>query len=72
SWKVLCGSTQSVRSKADYFVTIKPGHLPNMELAKEIKRKIMEKALPLDKEIINEIPLDEFQRLIPGNGIIFD
>lgn len=69
--KVICGNVQSVNEHAKYFVTIIPGSIPQQELAKQIKIKILQKAFPEDKELIEQIPLEDIQRMIPaGNGNI--
>ncbi|MBR9691853.1 hypothetical protein GOV06_03620, partial [Candidatus Woesearchaeota archaeon] len=34
--------------------------------AKELKKKLMAKAMPDDKILIEAIPIDDFQRLVPA------
>ncbi len=64
----ICGNVQSVRFHSKYFVTVIPGDLPQSELAKKIKLKLLEKALPEDKKPIEELDLNEIQRLLPPGG----
>ena len=63
---VVYGPVFSVRKNSDYFVTIKPGFKKSLELSKLIKNKILVKARPEHKQVIEKIPLNEFQDTIPG------
>jgi predicted ribosome quality control (RQC) complex YloA/Tae2 family protein len=63
---VIAGPVMPVRKQADYFVTIKPGETEGSSLARQIRNKILIKANPEDKICIEKIPLDEFQKFIPG------
>ncbi|MCK4496715.1 MAG: NFACT family protein [Candidatus Aenigmarchaeota archaeon] len=63
---VLSGPVMAIRKNSDYFVTIRPGFKKSMELATNIKSKILIKARPEDKSLIEQIPLDEFQVVIPS------
>ncbi|MFQ6010004.1 MAG: NFACT RNA binding domain-containing protein [Candidatus Aenigmatarchaeota archaeon] len=70
--KPICGAVQAVNKNAEYFVTLKPGDISQAELAKQIKKKILIKAMPEDVPLIEEIPLEDIQKLIPpGGGYIF-
>jgi len=66
SVEVLAGPVMPIRKQTDYFVTIKPGDIEATNLAREIKNKILIKATPEDKVWIEKVPLDEFQKFIPG------
>jgi len=66
--KPICGNVQAVSKHAKYFVTLFPGDVPQQELAKQIVQKILVKALPEDKPLIEKIPLEEIQKLIPPGG----
>ncbi len=66
SFDVLAGPVMPIRRQTNYFVTIKPGDKEAEELAREMKNKILIKATPEDKVWIEKIPLDEFQKFIPG------
>lgn len=69
--RIVNGSTQSVRNSADYFVTITPGENDRIELAKQIKNKLGEKAKPEDQKYINKIGMEKIKPLVPsGGGII--
>ncbi len=71
--KVMAGPVMSIRKNSDYFVTVRPGFKKSMELAKNIKSKILIKAKPEDKSLIEQIPLDEFQVIIPsGMGDVME
>ncbi|HDD72636.1 MAG TPA: DUF814 domain-containing protein, partial [Candidatus Aenigmarchaeota archaeon] len=64
--RVLSGPVMAMRRNSDYFVTIKPGFKKSLELARTVKNKILVRASPEDKFIIEKIPLDEFQIVIPA------
>ncbi|HIQ49950.1 MAG TPA: fibronectin-binding domain-containing protein [Nanoarchaeota archaeon] len=68
--KVYAGSVLGARAHCKYFLTIFPGDIPKNELAKKIKLKLMQKALPEDKVLIEAIPDEEFLKVIPGSGNI--
>lgn len=71
--KVLAGPVMAIRINADYFVTIKPGFRKATELSRSIKNKILIKAKPEDKFIIEKLPLDEIEKFIPsGQGEIVE
>lgn len=70
--KLICGNVQAVNEHAKYFVTITPGGMTQVQLAAEIRRHILIKALPDDKPLIEQIPIEDIQRAIPaGTGSIF-
>lgn len=64
--EVLAGPVMPIRKQTEYFVTIKPGEIEGSNLAREIKNKILIKASPEDKVWLEKIPLDDFQKFIPG------
>jgi predicted ribosome quality control (RQC) complex YloA/Tae2 family protein len=66
--KVFAGSVLGARAHCKYFVTVFPGDTPQHELAKQVKLKLLQKAMPEDKELIEKIPLEDFQRVLPGGG----
>ncbi len=69
--KVLSGPVMAMRKNSDYFITIKPGFKKSHELARTIKDKILIRSSPEDRFLIEKIPLDEFQVVIPsGTGDI--
>ena len=71
--RVLYGPVMAMRKNCDYFITIKPGFKKASELVNEIKNKLLIKAIPEHKDIIKEIPPDEFQKAIPyGTGEIVE
>ena len=71
--KVISGPVMAVRKHSNYFVTIKPGFKESLELSREIKNKLILKAKPEDRFLIDQIPLEEFQKLIPaGKGDIVE
>jgi predicted ribosome quality control (RQC) complex YloA/Tae2 family protein len=63
---VLSGPVMAMRKNCDYFVTIRPGFKKSMELAGTIRNRILIKSRPEDKQLIEDIPLDEFQVVIPS------
>lgn len=64
--EVIAGPVMSLRKHSDYFITVRPGSTEATELAREIKNKILIKASPEDKTWIEKLPLDQFQRYVPG------
>ncbi len=69
--KVISGPVMSVRSHSTYFVTIKPGYKESLELSRDIKNKILLKSRPEDRYLIDNLPLEDFQKCIPsGKGDI--
>jgi hypothetical protein len=63
---VISGPVMPTRKNSDYFVTIKPGYKKSLELATAIKNRILIKARPEDKYLIEKLPLDEIQVIIPS------
>jgi len=63
---VISGPLMAVRKNSDYFVTIKPGFKKAMELARVIRNRILIKARPEDKYLIEKISMDDIQRVIPA------
>jgi len=63
---VVSGPVMPTRKNSDYFVTIKPGFKKSLELAAAIKNKILIKARPEHKYLIEKLPLDEIQVIIPS------
>jgi predicted ribosome quality control (RQC) complex YloA/Tae2 family protein len=63
---VVAGPLMSIRKNAKYFVTIKPGFKKSAELARLIKNKILIKAKPEDKFLIERLSLEEFQKTVPS------
>lgn len=71
--RVISGPVMAVRKNSDYFVTIKPGIKKSMELAKAIRNKILIKSRPEDKFLIEKIPLEDLQNMVPsGMGDVVD
>ena len=64
--RVLYGPVMPIRKTTNYFITIKPGFKKSTELARIIKNKILIKAKPEDKFLIEKLPLEEFQKTIPS------
>jgi len=70
---VIAGPVMAVRKNSAYFVTIKPGFKKSLELARLIKNKIMIKARPEDRSLIDRIPMEEFEKVIPsGTGEVVE
>ncbi len=69
--RVLNGSTQSVRNRADYFISLNPGNVEKDDLAEQIVKKLAEKASPEDKRFVRKIQKEHVKKLIPpGGGIL--
>ena len=63
---VVSGPVMAVRKHSDYFVTLKPGLKKSLELSRLIKNKILVKARPEDRYLIENVPLDELQVVVPA------
>lgn len=64
--KVVSGPLMAVRKNSDYFITLKPGLKKSLELARLMKNKILVKARPEDRYLIEQLPLDELQVAVPS------
>jgi len=64
--KVIGGNVQSINEHAKYFVTIVPGSMSQLEVAKEIKKRILQKAMPEHVDMIEELDADDFVKFIPA------
>ncbi|MFP4116072.1 MAG: ribosome rescue protein RqcH [Candidatus Aenigmatarchaeota archaeon] len=69
--RVFNGSTQSVRNRADYFVSLNPGNTEKSNLAKQVVDKLAEKAVPEDRKFVKKIDKERVKPLMPpGGGIL--
>jgi hypothetical protein len=67
----IAGPVMAVKARTNYFVTIQPGQKQATELAKEIKRQILAKAMPEDKYLIEKVDINDIVQFIPsGTGDI--
>ena len=66
--KPIAGSMQAISAHAKYFVTLKPGARSQLEAAREIRHKILVKAMPDHKQLIEDIPIEHIQKLVPAGG----
>ncbi len=58
---------KSVAARCDYYVTIQPGEIPADEIARDVKLRLVEKALyPDEKEIIESIPAEQISSRVPS------
>lgn len=64
----ISGPVMAIRTYCKYFVTIKPGDTPSSELAKKTKEALIYKASPEDRPLIEQINIDDFQKLIPSSS----
>jgi hypothetical protein len=64
----VCGNVQSIGKNTRYMVTLKPGSLNTIETGKEIIKRIMYKAVPIDRPILEQITTNDLQKLIPAGG----
>jgi len=64
--QVVSGPLMAMRKNSDYFVTIKPGFKKGPELARMIRNRILIKARPEDKYLIEKVSLDDIQNVIPA------
>ncbi len=71
--QVISGPLMPIRKNSDYFVTIKPGFKKAVELARAIRNRILIKARPEDKYLIEKVSLEDIQNVIPsGMGDIIE
>lgn len=63
---VIAGPVMAVRKQTPYFITIQPGFKKAGELVREIKNKILMKAKPEEKYLIEKIKNSEFEKVIPA------
>jgi predicted ribosome quality control (RQC) complex YloA/Tae2 family protein len=64
--RVISGPVMPVRKNSDYMITMKPGLKKSLELARAIKNKILVKARPDDRYLIERLPLEELQVVVPS------
>jgi len=65
---VIAGPDSAVKTYAKYFVTIKPGDKKSSDLAKMIKKIIIEKSSYDEKPLVEKIQIDDIQKWIHGTG----
>lgn len=65
--RVYTGSVLGARKYCKYFVTVYPGSIPKIKAGREVKLKLLQKALPEDKAPIEKIPEEEFISALPGD-----
>ncbi len=63
-----CGTARNISAHAKYFAEIVPGEKQHAELIKKIKAILMAKARPDDRPLIESIPLEDLDRLLPAGG----
>jgi predicted ribosome quality control (RQC) complex YloA/Tae2 family protein len=69
--EAMAGPVMAVRTYCKYFVTVRPGATPATELAKHVRDRLGYKASPEDRVLIEAIPLESIERLIPsGTGML--
>jgi predicted ribosome quality control (RQC) complex YloA/Tae2 family protein len=64
--RAVSGPVMAVRKSSEYFVTLKPGFKKSLELARAIKNKILVKARPDDRFLIEKLPLEDLQVMVPS------
>jgi len=70
---IVSGPVMSVRTHSKYFITIQPGFKKSLDLARAIKNKLLIKATPEDKPLLETILLEDIQNVIPaGMGDVVD
>ncbi|NOX71281.1 MAG: fibronectin-binding domain-containing protein [Candidatus Micrarchaeota archaeon] len=65
---VFSGPVPAVKSRAKYYVIIRPGATDAAELVKEIKARIVPQASSEDRKWIDSIKPEEIRRLVPGGS----
>lgn len=70
---VVSGPLLAIRKRAAYFVTVRPGTVPAADLARAIRTKLLVKCAVEHRWLLEGLPPEEIQRLIPaGIGEIVD
>jgi predicted ribosome quality control (RQC) complex YloA/Tae2 family protein len=64
--RVVSGPVMAVRKNSDYMVTLKPGFKKSLELARTIRNRILVKSRPEDRYLIEKLPLEELQVVVPS------
>ncbi len=64
--RVVSGPVMAVRKNSDYMVTLKPGFKKSLELSRTIKNRILVKSRPEDRYLIEQLPLEELQVVVPS------
>lgn len=63
---VVSGPVMAVRKNSDYMITLKPGLKKSLELARAIKNRILVKARPEDRYLIEQLHLEDLQVAVPS------
>jgi len=67
--EIISGPPASVSKQTNSFAVVKPGDKEASALARTIRNTLLIKAAPENREALEKLPLDEFQRAIPsGKG----
>jgi predicted ribosome quality control (RQC) complex YloA/Tae2 family protein len=67
--RVVGGPVDAIVNQTGIYVEIVPGELKSSQLAKQIQKRLSKNVADDLKELVKEIPLEEFQRFIPsGRG----
>ncbi len=70
---VLSGPVLAMRKNTQYFITIQPGFKKSIELSEDIRKKLLIRASPEDKPLIEAVDRDDFVKAIPsGMGDIVE
>jgi predicted ribosome quality control (RQC) complex YloA/Tae2 family protein len=69
--EVIAGPIAAVSGRTSAFAVVKPGEKEAAALARTIRSTLLIKAAPEDREALEKIPLDDFQKFVPsGKGEI--
>ena len=68
--QIIGGPTQSVNSRTDFFIKIKPGHTPKGKIAKDIKDKLVQLCPEEERYKFDSINLNDLLPFIPGDSEI--
>ena len=66
--RLVAGPLMAVRRHADYFVTLRAGMLQSYDLAVQVKNKLLAKCRPYDSGLIENVGVEEIQRILPAGG----
>lgn len=69
--EVIAGPVMAIRMFSKYFITLRPGDMKSHDLGNEILNKLLYKATPEDRPLIEKINTNDIEKLIPsGTGML--
>ncbi|MBI3413562.1 MAG: DUF814 domain-containing protein [Candidatus Aenigmarchaeota archaeon] len=66
---LVSGPVMAVRKNSDYFITLLPGTAEAATIVDEIKRKLLLKAAPEHKALLESMPISEIANILPDGTV---